>query len=415
MRKTIFSKLFLVAAIAVFIASCSDDDQPPFIQVVTEAGFVSDGDFVDGGQAFMVKINADKGDNDLSSVEFLRDGTRLDPTDLTINGDPASSAAPLLFDSEVESFTWEVGIIAHDAGAAEYTFTVTDANDETASVSITLTAKTGALNVAVNGDTEIQTSPESFTAVALNVTSAGPILTTIGVTSGGSDVAVEDLRFNDADQAAEFSSNPLAFPAEFENGFDGTIYIKAPADGSQDFRITVEDATGETASVDVTLNATTAIDGEFTVVVINNADGPVGVLGGLDLRNSADQPETVTGNPMNPDYARADLVDQGIDVALPAATNWIQKIMPVNGAVLRTPDQAQSEGFTYASADNKEAIIAAFDTGTTKTESDVVAVGDLFVVKKGDDHFLLQCTNVVVTPADNTDRYEFSVKQAFGN
>jgi hypothetical protein len=278
-----------------------------------------------------------------------------------------------------------------------------------------LTAKSGALAVTVEGDTEIQTTPESFTAVPLNVVSAGPILTTIGVTSGGSDVAVEDLRFNDADQAAEFGTNPLAFPAEFENGFDGTIYIKAPATGSQDFRITVEDASGETASVDVTLKSTTSIDGEFTVVVINNADGPVGVLGGLDLRNASDVPETVTGNPSNPAYVNADLVDQGIDVALPANQNWIQKIMPVNGAVLRTPDQAQSEGFTYASADSKEAIVAAFDSGTAKTESDVVAVGDLFVVKKGDDHFLLQCTNVVVTPADNTDRYEFSVKQAFGN
>jgi hypothetical protein len=64
-------------------------------------------------------------------------------------------------------------------------------------------------------------------------------------------------------------------------------------------------------------------------------------------------------------------------------------------------------------------IASLFTNGTNFTQkstsgnrdvSDKVAVGDVFVVKNGDKHFLLIVKNVKITTTDNLDSYTFDVK-----
>ena len=138
----------------------------------------------------------------------------------------------------------------------------------------------------------------------------------------------------------------------------------------------------------------------FTTVVVNNADGPD--EGGLDLDNGVSVPR---------DSDMAELRDRGIDINLPLADNWIQRLEPRNGAELRLPDTT-GDLLVYANVDSREAIVAEFDRGTSVTESEKLESGDLLLVKSGDDYYLVEVGTVNVTASDNTDFYELNIKQS---
>ena len=78
------------------------------------------------------------------------------------------------------------------------------------------------------------------------------------------------------------------------------------------------------------------------------------------------------------------------------------------------------EGFNFDNVEYKEQIIDAFDTGIDFTStndagepvSEVVAVGDEYVVKLGEKYYYLLVTEIVVTADNNEDYYVFTLKQA---
>ena len=63
-------------------------------------------------------------------------------------------------------------------------------------------------------------------------------------------------------------------------------------------------------------------------------------FGGLNL---------YTGASVRFDSPDAQVRDLGIDLGQSAANNWIQKIIPVNNAVLKVPGMNQPEGFSFES------------------------------------------------------------------
>jgi hypothetical protein len=92
------------------------------------------------------------------------------------------------------------------------------------------------------------------------------------------------------------------------------------------------------------------------------------------------------------------------------ATNWIKKIGPGPNAELRLAGASAPEGFSYETTTTKEVIQAAYDTGDTITETEVVGVGDLLLVQKDGIYFLVKVTSINETMDDNADYYELEVK-----
>jgi len=130
--------------------------------------------------------------------------------------------------------------------------------------------------------------------------------------------------------------------------------------------------------------------------------------GGLDLDNGLS-----TGSS---DEA-AEIRDLGIDTDLSAEINWIQKISGANDATIKALKIGENnllEGFTFEGVNSKEAIATLYnDNGIDLTDgqSDVVSVGDLFVVNRGDNYYLIEITLVTVTTTDNADGYTMDIKK----
>jgi hypothetical protein len=177
------------------------------------------------------------------------------------------------------------------------------------------------------------------------------------------------------------------------------ITVRVGATGAV-YTFEVTDASGNTATVDVTINTGTAA-AEITGVLLNQA-GPAGT-GGLDLD---------AGNSTGSADASAEIRDQGIDLAEPNATNWIQKISGVNGAEIRYAGNLP-DGSNYEDITTQEEIEGAFTNSDALSGgiSSVVAVGDEFVVESAGKYYFLLVTEVNITTNNNSDNYVFSIKR----
>lgn len=399
-----FSSLALM--VIVLMTACTDDpidpqNTAPSVSFVTESGFLdTDTDLATGGEVFKVKISAVSGTDPLKTLTVLEDGVKLETARFDVNGDPAA-ANPLLvvLDDDKNSFTWTVSVTAQAAGTVNYEFVVEDDGglSDAASLNISIGGNEPP-KLTFTGDGMFMTSPGSLVSLEITAEVGGSSLSTIGVYENG--VLISDasrLRIDDA--STEFDSNPQALSDGAKQGFTTNLFIRShETSGQLPYSVELTDEAGNIASFDLTISSGTPVS-ESVAILVSNADGPS--QGGLDLDGRTSVP-SASGD--------AEVRDLGIDTNQGAATNWIQKIEPVNGAVLRTPSTNQPEGFKYENITSVEAIQAAFDAGTDVTESDVIEVGDVFLVSNGGKVWILQTATVNIKESDNTDFYEFNVK-----
>lgn len=370
----------------------------PEIRLLSDVGFVSTDAQVVPGATFRVKVNAVAGDADLKSLRITEDGTNIPSSRLTIEaGGTDVTNNPLLITSAfVSGTTWEISIDAPvDAAVRNYQFTVADEENLTASVNIDVEVF-GQLSVSLaRPEEQVTVAGQSDYAVGVIGTRGAAALDSLAVYADGVLLPAENLLFG----GTAVGGNPILLVAAEKTSFDTELVIKTGERGTTTYKIELKDESGavDTTTFDLTVLV------EYTALLINNKDGQQ--LGGLDL----DEGQTVAF-----DSQLAEIRDKGITLSLPNAQNWYQQILPVNGAELRMPDLTQAENFSYENANTRAVIVAAFESGITKTESDPVAVDDLFLIKRVDNYYLLQCTKVEVTANDNKDFYEFNVKQVRG-
>lgn len=199
------------------------------------------------------------------------------------------------------------------------------------------------------------------------------------------------------------------------------LTITAPTtEGSYDYEFRVTDVQNLTAKVDLTVTTeipTTPISMTLEGVLFNQA-GPSGT-GGLDLD---------TGTSTGSSAAAAEIRDMGLDCTIPApGLNWRRQIGSVNGTIIRKVDKTALENFTFDNVTAIEEIVGAYETGdelgsgqisncanTNKTDvayvTGVVAVGDLFTVKKDSKYYLIRIDEVNETNNNNNDNYVISIK-----
>ena len=121
----------------------------------------------------------------------------------------------------------------------------------------------------------------------------------------------------------------------------------------------------------------------------------------------------------------AHLRDEGVDLTMPIADNWIQRFRGINGSEVRVVNtDVLPEGFNFANVQFEEEITGAFDTGIPLTitnddgqlTTNNVQVGDLYVVRNSTNTFLIEITEVNVFgldangDPDNGDNYVMDIK-----
>ena len=393
-------------ALILFSTSCTPDGTEgpdgnalgPEIRFLSDVGFISANSQVSPGQTFKVKINAVAGDADLKTLTIKEGSTNIPLNRLTITADGNTiTNNPLLIVSPyLSGATWEISIVAPtDPAVRTYEFTVTDADNMTDKISLDVEVF-GQLSVSLaRGDDDVTVLGKSNYGVSVIGTRGASPLATLGVYADGVLVPADSLLFGGTGAGA----NPIVLIADEKAAFDKELVIKTADKGTKTYKIELKDESGAAVSTEFDLTVLV----EYTALIINNRDGVN--FGGLDL----DEGQTVPYN-----SPIADIRDKGIDLSKPSASNWYQQILPVNGAEIKVADLTQAENFSYENATTRAIIVSAYETGTAKTETDVIEVGYTFLVKRDDDYFLLQCINVEVNTSNNTDFYEFNVKQVLG-
>lgn len=248
----------------------------------------------------------------------------------------------------------------------------------------------------LDGDAELQAG-ESF-KVKVALTQGDEALKTLTIWAGSTKLDNADFAI-----VGVTSNNPLLIVGGGDVTYDITINAKDVVGDVTTYAFEVSDEASRTSEVSLAITIaaplTTPTNVAYTAVVLNNFSGPD--YGSLDLD---------TGVAVASSNTDGDIRDNGIDLGQPNATNWIQKIHPVNGATMRIPDAAQVENFSFANADTREMLEAAWDTGNSVTETAKLAVGDLFMVLLGEDYYLVEVGDIYVDAVANGDYYTLNVK-----
>ncbi len=412
MKSLSILKFLCLIGLAVFLMpSCLEDETGgggtggggatgPSTSLLADTDVLSEDATVDAGAAFSVRLQALAGEGDLTSLTIYEDGFQIDPSRIvSIETVDVPNNPQVVTGDAVGGFTWTITLTAHAEGTLGYEFEVTDANAITSSASINITVASEPLTISFdNGDGAVTGVGPGLFAFPITAGGGANGLASIAVYEDGTLISdLSRLRYKDT--AVQFDSNPQPFPAEDQAGFMGTIYVSL-INGAHTLTFEVTDGSGTTVSADKTYNAGTPVS--EIIGVLLNAGGPSGT-GGLDLD---------TGDGTGSMDAAAEIRDQGIDSNQTPDVNWIQRIAATNNATLRVPDfSALPEGFSYGGVTTAEEITSVFDTGITVAESDMVQVGDIFAVERDGNYYLLLTTDVQVKATDNTDFYEFSIKQ----
>ncbi len=400
--------------------SCTEDDVPgggggtegaPFVELLTGTDLVDFSATVEPGASFTVRLDATPDAALLRDLEIFRDGFQADAANITIDAISVVNNPQLITGDDKNGITWNITTVApSDEGVYTYEYDVTDDNNNTSSASVTITIETGsggggtvAPSVELIGSGTFEAEAGSLVSIGMDIQPGDSNLKEIKVLENG--FTMTDLsRLYYKDVMRNFDSNPQPVDADDEMGvFPLQILIRTTS-GSNSYSIEVTDVSDLSTSIDFTINETTTatpLDAEYTAILVSNADGPNN--GGLDLDNGA---------AVSSSSAMAEVVDQGIDLAQPVASNWIQKIAPANGSVLKFVDLSTTELGSFANVTSKEDILTAWDAGTDQGgESALVLIGDTFVVNNGGSYYIMTVTDVVATTADNEDYYQFDVKR----
>ena len=368
---------------------------------------------VEPGQEFRIAVEGVAGEALLSAVSVLRDGFRLsaqspDEFDNLNLDDLDEQDLQALPDDLKQTFVWTFQFVApQEEGDYFYEFEVRDEASLTSSAGLNITVFQQLPDVdpmlTYNGAPSISSMPGTLNGFEIEAVMGTNEFESISVWEDG--VPIEDvtrLRFLDSNIDAEFGLNPMPLFAPESQGFAGPVFIRSVA-GNHDYVIRLTDTEGVNADVTFSIEETivsTPLDEEFEFILVSNASGPD--LGGLDLDNGV-AVASASGD--------AEIRDLGIDSNQPAATNWIQRVEPVNGAMLRVVDTSMlPEGFTFDSVDSKELVAAAFNTGTASDPSPVLQTGDILAVASPNNIYIMQVDEVGVTDNDNNDFYRFSIK-----
>ncbi len=412
--------LACAAILTLTFFSCEEGTGPgtggssgPITNLTDVAGNTQGNIDAQAGSTITVVLDAISGDNEMNTVRFLEAGSDIDPvnTRVSINGSGAAANPVLLFNAERQQLLWTLDIVVHsDESVKEYAIVVTDDAGVTSTESFLVNTVPDVQSVLAMafaettpyfwpGATPSIDAGTSF-VVGLSATRGDFQLFSLAVYENGNLVDISRLDYNDV----AFGSNPSGFPAGDEEGFFAEIKVVSHTTigATRNYNFVLEDTNGDQVSVnlDITTNGPvgTPISQSITGALLN-AGGPAGT-GGLDLDFGVGTGST---------DGDAEIRDLGINSGVPLDQNWFQQIAPANNASMRMTslnlDQATFDGIAFT-----EEILDQWNAGTDVNPSPVVNIGDTFVVERNGTYYLIRCTNIEVTAADNNDFYEFSIK-----
>ncbi|MFK8102385.1 MAG: hypothetical protein AB8G15_07670 [Saprospiraceae bacterium] len=406
LQKTILFSLVLLLAIA-----CGKDDETitpvdnsPTIDLVDEATFISSDTDLEPGSAFQVKLSASQGTSPLNTLTIMEDNVKVALDRISINSSTGAANPALILGDDKTSLVWTVEIQgATTEGSYAYDFIVTDEDGLTGTAFLNINyVVQGTLTMVQtpgSGSSSVCTVPNTLFAVSADATRAGSPLNQLAIYEDG--VLVTDLTRLRCDNV-EFDANPVTLKTTDKEGFtDKEILIRTHEPATKVYTIEVIDEAGNSESFDITIQTGTEA-GVINNAVLTNRTNAGLLTGGLDL--STGNP-TGTTSAMGNNMADATIRDRGND----GSGEWYRSITSINGSEIKTPFST----IDFNALTKREEIVSQFNLGNAiATNSDPIEIGDIFLVKRLDNYFIIQAVEVNETPVgDEDDNIVFNIKQ----
>ena len=389
-------KISLIAFLGLMVFSCNPDEvDGPSVSLESGTDLISADANLAANTAFNVSVNGFKGESSLKTLTIQVDGSTIDASKVT----GVASGTTLIPAGDQDNFTYAISIVSHDAGTAEYSFILTDEAGESDVTKINITVAGQPLGLeVVRGNAHVSNGATGKIMFGFKATKGANDITSVSVKDAAGNLVAKDLLFWD-DSALEFANNPLDITGADAQGFDRNIYINVQNLGLNSYTIEVSDGT-ETASVAISATIGTVFDTIYTALVVNNADGTK--KGSVDLH---------TGEVVSSSAPSRDLMDGGVDLNLPNATNWKKTFKAVQGATMVELGAVDFDAIL--SRDQAESM---YNAGKPASETAALNIGDILVVRAdqdGDneyDYFVIRIDEVNITAADNDDNFVITVK-----
>ena len=352
--------------LSLFMSSCTEDDPfgpapglSPSVRLLDGPGFISNSATAEVGDTLRFRVNTAAGDDPLELLTIQENGQNVALSRIIFESGSSFGANPasILAATDKQGFTQDIAIVGPVAsGNYSYTFIVRDEAQVTANTSVTVTVELTPPMLSITApNSPTETGSGSIITISLDATRGTAGLSTIAVYENDTLLAADRLAYNDNGTTTNLIENPEFTPSvgSFQTGLNIRV-AEVPDSVTYTYRVELADTEGITASATLEVLVVNSIDTAYTGVLVYNRDGEQ--LGGLNL---------YTGQAVRFNSADAQIRDLGIDLNLPIANNWLQRIRAVNGAVLRVPGLSQVEGFSFANTNTRDALITAFDNGIT--------------------------------------------------
>lgn len=424
MQKFILKISFLTILSFFLLTSCEEDGttiRPPVsnptgpsISLVTGTNQVTNSTTIATGSTFTVQISAQAGEAFLEVLTIQKNGVNVPLANLSYSLSDFSANPALILNADYQTglnVTVQIATSADANGTDTYSFEIKDENDLTATTDVAITYES-----LPPTSQFVEEAPffweDKF--CPLGATFNVKILAAKGSANLDNFAVFENnelltdlsrIKINGID----LLNNPTNIDANNAENLDFEVSITTLEDffGTFTYEFVITDESGEQTSQLINVTVGTGVT-ELTGKLLFNQGGGAGT-GGLNL---------FTGEGIGSKADSAYIKDEGIDTDLVATDNWLQQISGVNGSTIRIIDETQVEGFSFDNILLKEELFNLFDTGislsgTNKDNepvTDKITGGELFIIENGVDYFAIRMDRVVVTPDNNADFYELTIK-----
>ncbi len=409
MRKFLnFQSIFWLLLGAIFVISCEPDTPNnnellgPSVTLNSPSAYT-----VAPGEEVTVDFGATVGDSPLNAFTIYENGTKIALDRIKVDGVTPGDAAVLLVGDERNGFSNKMVTIVAQAEAGTtvtYEIAVVDEKGKSESLFVDITTVGTPPVISTSSPVNFDSEPSVKNTVRISVSNGSGRLSSIEVRENGDLLDAGRLDWDSFNP----DTNPFDVQESEKDGFtDKALYITTPdTEGLYQYDVIAIDEYGLKDTLTFMINVvmpSTPVD-MLTGVLLNQA-GPDGT-GGLDLD---------TGKGTGSMDSEAEIVDKGIDENLPLNQNWKKNIAGINDTevkYLRPGENGLPESFTFDGVESKEEVAASFANGVdfASSISSTVKIGDMFVAQRDGKTYIFLVTDLVETPDDNSDYYEFSIK-----
>ena len=361
------------------------------------------------GESFVSLISIKRGGNKLRGLNIFENDSLVDVSRIKINNTTILGNPYFFPPQNNENVNLRIEILSLRANNDfVYRFVVTDFGGESAQAERTITVKSDPPKLKFNGpDLTIATIDQSARFKVNGVRGSG-LLKSLEILQNNVKIDASRIMFGTFSPA----TNPFILPSTDENVFDKDLLIRSPslaANYTYTFilRDDLDAIATDSAKVLAGIPATELVSKNLYNAARTNG------LGGIQLKD---------GTSVSTASNIADLIDTGIDTTVTnASLNWKRQFRAGQNVEVRRiiiGNNGVPQNFSYINIFTKEQILDLFSKGVNFTLkdkegrliSDPVQIGQIFVVKKGNEYYLIEVAAVVQTPNDNEDYYRLNYK-----